>query len=98
MITVHLHADYYLNEWFSPVIEVNGYFVTDEGPGAVPFSGVDAVSVGGGEGEDTIMGALGAEFRPFGPELALRAAYETELTDSVSLFGYRWTLSAVYEF
>lgn len=51
MITVHLHADYYLNEWFSPVIEVNGYFVTDEGPGAVPFSGVDAVSVSGGEGE-----------------------------------------------
>lgn len=98
MITLHVHADYYVNEWFSPVVEFNGYFVTDEGSVGLPFSGVDAVAVSGGEDEDTITGALGAEFRPFGPELSLRAAYETELSDSVSLFGHRWTLSAVYEF
>lgn len=98
MITLHAHADYYVNEWFSPVVELNGYFVTDEGPVGAPFSGVDAVSVGGGENEDTITGAIGAEFRPFGPELGLRAAYETELTNQVSLFGHRWTVSAVYEF
>lgn len=98
MITLHVHADYYVNEWFSPVVEFNGYFVTDEGSVGLPFSGVDAVAVGGGEDEDTMTGALGAEFRPFGPELSLRAAYETELSDSVSLFGHRWTLSAVYEF
>lgn len=98
MITLHAHADYYVNEWFSPVVEVNGYFVTDEGSGVVNFSGVDAVAVGGGESEDTITGALGAEFRPFGPDLGLRLAYETELSDKVSLFGHRWTFSAVYEF
>lgn len=98
MITLHAHADYYVNEWFSPVVEINGYFVTDEGPVGAPFSGVDAVSVGGGEDEDTITGALGAELRPFGPELGLRLAYETELSDAVSLFGHRWTFSAVYEF
>ena len=98
LVTLHLHADYRVNDWFSPVLEVNGYFVTDEGPGTTDFSGVDAVSLGGGGDEDTITGALGAEFRPFGEELGLRAAYETELSDSTSLFGHRWTLSAVYEF
>lgn len=98
MITLHLHADYRVNDWFSPVIEVNGYFVTDEGSVGAPFSGVDAVSIGGGEDEDTITGAIGAEFRPLGDELGLRLAYETELSDNNSLFGHRWTLSAVYEF
>ena len=98
MITLHAHADYYVNEWFSPVVEVNGYFVTDEGPVGAGFSGVDAIAVGGGEDEDTITGAVGAELRPFGPELGLRVAYETELSNSVSLFGHRWTFSAVYEF
>jgi len=98
MISLHAHADYYVNEWFSPVIEINGYFVTDEGSVKAPFSGVDAVAVGGGEDEDTITGAVGAELRPFGPELGLRLAYETELSDAVSLFGHRWTFSAVYEF
>lgn len=98
MFTMHLHADYHLTDWFSPVIEVNGYFVTDEGPGVVPFSGVDAVAIGGGEDEDTITGALGGEFRPFGPDFGLRAAYETQLTGNDSLFGHRWTVSAVYEF
>ncbi len=98
MITLHLHADYYLTEWFSPVVELNGYFVTDDGPGNTPFSGVDAAAIGGGENEDTITGAIGAEFRPFGPDLGLRAAYETQLTNNQSLFGHRWTLSAVYEF
>ena len=96
MVTVHLHADYYLTEWLSPVVEVNGYFAQDDrGP---PFSGVDAGSLPGGDGEDTITGALGFELRPLGPELGLRAAYETDLSSSTSLFGYRWTLSAVYEF
>ncbi|PXA05583.1 hypothetical protein DDZ13_01535 [Coraliomargarita sinensis] len=96
LITVHLHADYYLTEWFSPVVEINGYFAQDEG--VFPFSGVDAVSLGGGDGEDIWTGALGFELRPLGPEFGLRAAYETELSDNVSLFGHRWTLSAVYEF
>jgi len=98
MITAHLHADYRVNDWFSPVVELNGFFVTDEGSGTVGFSGVDAVSIGGGENENTLTGALGFEIRPVGNALGLRAAYETELNDSTSLFGYRWTFSAVYEF
>lgn len=62
LITVHLHADYFLTEWFSPVLEINGYLAQDDG---VPFSGVDAVSIGGGDGEDTWTGAIGFELRPF---------------------------------
>jgi hypothetical protein len=96
MITVHLHADYYLTDWFSPVVEINGYFAQEDGP--LPFSGVDAASLAGGGDEDTITGALGFEVRPFSDGLGFRAAYETELTDNVSLFGHRWTVSAVYEF
>lgn len=98
MITVHLHADYRVADWFSPVVEFNGYFVTDDGLGLLPFSGVDAVSLAGGDGEDTITGALGAEFRPFGEELGLRVAYETRINNALSLFGDRWTFSAVYTF
>ena len=95
MITAHVHADYYLTEWLSPVVEVNAYFAQDDS--AVPFSGVDAGSLPGGDGEDTYTIALGAELRVV-EGLGLRVAYETELNDNKSLFGDRWTLSAVYEF
>ena len=95
MITLHLHADYYLTEWFSPVVELNGYLAQDSG--LLPFSGVDAVSLGGGEENDTYTYAIGGEVRLL-DGLGLRIAYEDELTDNVSLFGDRWTLSAVYEF
>jgi hypothetical protein len=98
MLTVHLHADYYLTEWLSPVAEINGYFVQHEGDIDLPFSGVDAVSLSGGVGENTITGVLGFEVRPLGDDLGLRAAYETQLNNENSLFGYRWTFSAVYEF
>jgi hypothetical protein len=95
MITLHLHADYYLTEWFSPVLELNGYLAQDKG--ALPFSGVDAGSLPGGSENDTYTVALGGELRVV-DGLGLRVAYETELNDNVSLFGDRWTLSAVYEF
>lgn len=97
MITIHLHADYYLTDWLSPVVELNGYLAQDAAP-ALPISGVDAGSLPGGEENDTYTIAVGAEVRPFGENLGIRLAYETELTDNVSLFGDRWTLSAVYEF
>jgi len=96
LITVHLHADYYLCEWLSPVVELNGYLAQDSG--GLGVSGVDAVSLAGGEENDTWTVAIGAELRPFGEDFGIRAAYEEELNDNVSLFGHRWTLSAVYEF
>ncbi|NBB77987.1 MAG: hypothetical protein GVY36_00840 [Verrucomicrobia bacterium] len=95
MMTLHLHGDYYLTEWFSPVVELNGYLAQDKG--VLPFSGVDAGSLPGGEENDTYTVAFGGELRIV-EALGLRVAYETELNDNVSLFGDRWTLSAVYEF
>jgi hypothetical protein len=98
MVTVHLHADYFFHPMISPVVEVNAYFVTNAGEPGLPFSGVDAGSLGGGEDEDTYTGAFGLELRPAGPDLGLRVAYETELSDNVTLFGDRWTFSAIYRF
>jgi hypothetical protein len=97
MLTLHLHADYYLTEWFSPVVEMNGYLAQDDSVSPLDFSGVDAGSLPGGEGNDTYTIALGGELRVI-DGLGLRVAYETELNDNDSLFGDRWTCSAVYEF
>ena len=101
MLTLHLHADYFVNEWFSPVVEMNGYFVQEANNTitGLNFSGVDAFSINGGEDNDTITYALGFELRPLDESLGLRVAYETQLNnDEESLFGYRWSFSAVYEF
>lgn len=94
----HLHADYHVNEVFSPVVEVNGYSTLNEGNNvAVPFSGVDVANLGGGEGEDVVTAGLGFEVRT--PQIgALRLAYESPLTDNEDLFGYRWTASIVFGF
>lgn len=100
LFTVHFHADYYVCKWFSPVLELNGYFAPDaSGSENLPVSGVDVVSVNGGDDNDTITYALGFEARPLDESLGLRVAYETQLNNyEDSLFGYRWSFSAVYEF
>lgn len=99
MLTFHFHGDYYLNEWISPVLEVNAYFVTDDnGTGFPPVSGMDAVSLGSGKDEDVWTAAIGAELRPFESNVSIRAAYEREISDSINLFESRWTFSAVYPF
>ncbi|MGB8166666.1 MAG: hypothetical protein WCF18_04195 [Chthoniobacteraceae bacterium] len=96
-LTWHLHADYELCKYFSPVIEVNGYHVTDQGIPVTPFSGSDVLNLGGNKNENTITGAVGIEVRPCN-YVALRGAYETQLNDDHDLFGHRWTFSAVIKF
>lgn len=93
----HLHADYQLCNWFSPVIEINGYHVTDEGDVVTPFGGSDVLNLGGNKNEDTITLAVGAEIRPCS-KFAFRAAWETPLTDNVDFWGHRWTFSSVITF
>ncbi|MEM1097386.1 MAG: hypothetical protein AAGH92_01235 [Planctomycetota bacterium] len=94
----HARADYYLCEWFSPVVNLNGYHTIDEGDNTpLPFSGVDVANFGGGQSEDVITAGLGGEFRLI-DNLGLRGAYEFPLTDNDDLFGYRWTFSAIYSF
>ncbi len=93
----HLHADYQVCKWFSPVVEVNGYHVLDEGDVVTPFSGDDVLNLGGNKSENTITGALGVEVRPCN-NFAVRGAYEREISDDHNLFGHRWTFSAVIKF
>ncbi len=93
----HLHADYYICEWFSPVVEFNGYHVIDEGAVALPFSGVDVANLGGDASESVITYGIGGELRPW-KGVGLRAAYEAPITDANDLFGYRWTFSLVLSF
>lgn len=97
-ISWHAHADYYVTDWFSPVVEFNGYHTIDAGtnPG-LTFSGVDVANLGSGESEDVITMGIGAEFRLL-ENVAIRGAYEFPLTDNDDLFGDRITLSAVYSF
>jgi hypothetical protein len=94
----HLHADLWTCPWFSPVVELNGYHTLDEGDNTpLPFSGVDVANLGGGQSEDVITAAFGGEVRVI-DDLALRFAYETPLTKNDDLYGYRWTISAVFSF
>ncbi len=95
----HIHADYFVCEWFSPVVELNGYHTTDSSSTApVGFTGVDVANLGGGQDEDVITMGLGGEFRIPETDLAIRAAYEFPLTNDLDLFGDRFTLSLVYSF
>ncbi len=91
------HADYFVCDWFSAVVEVNGYHTLDNADGGgPPFSTLDVADIGGGP--DVVTAGIGGEFRVI-ENLALRAAWETPVTnDSGDLFGWRITLSAVYEF
>ena len=93
----HLHADYWINRYYSVVLELNGYHVLDEGREVLPFQGLDALNLGGGKNEDVVTIAFGDEFRAT-DQLSIRGAYEMPLTSKEDLFGYRWTFSAIYSF
>jgi hypothetical protein len=93
----HLHADYRLNDWFSPVLEMNGYHILDAGDSPLEFQGVDLANIGTGAGDLVITLAPGAEFRPH-KDIGLRGAFEFPLTNEKDLFGARLTLSAVWSF
>ena len=94
----HLHADYQVCEWFSPVLEVNGYHTVREDDHVVtPFGGADVADLGGNASENVVTAAFGAEVRPC-HYVALRAAYELPLTDDFDVYGHRWTFSAVIKF
>lgn len=93
----HLHGDYYVCEWFSPVVEVNGYHVLDEGTVTVPFQGLDVVNLGGGD-DPVVTGAIGFEIRPC-ESAQFRLAYEAPIVNQDDdLFGYRWTFSMIFSF
>jgi len=93
----HVRADYWVTEWFSPVIEFNGYHVLNAGESILPFQGIDVGNFGEGEDDPVISMAVGAEFRPCAP-IGIRVAGEFPLTDEDDLYGWRLTASVVFSF
>ncbi|MHC5114706.1 MAG: hypothetical protein ACYTGP_09790 [Planctomycetota bacterium] len=93
----HVHADYFVTEWFSPLLEVNGYHHINDGSAVLPFQGVDVANLGGVSSEWVVTMGLGAELRLI-DDFAFRLAYEWPLSDKDDLFGYRWTASVVWSF
>ncbi|QNN24828.1 hypothetical protein HED60_21960 [Planctomycetales bacterium ZRK34] len=96
-VSWHVHADYWLCEHFSPVVELNGYHTIGEGNRVVAFQGLDVDSLGGGKDESVVTVGVGGEIRPC-DNAGFRFAYETPITDANDLFGYRWTFSLVLSF
>ncbi|MGF1634494.1 MAG: hypothetical protein ACFCVE_11640 [Phycisphaerae bacterium] len=97
-LTWHLHADYYVNRFFSPVVEVNGYHKINAGDGVADINGLDVVNLGGdGKDFEASMG-VGFSLSP-AENISIRAAYEFPLTGSdEGLFDYRVSASAVFAF
>jgi hypothetical protein len=97
-LTWHLHADYFINKFISPVVEFNGYHSINDGNEVLPFSGADVANLGGGDLLITI--APGFEVRPLPDkaDLGFRVAFETPLSNETDLYGYRWTFSLVWRF
>jgi len=95
----HLHADYYVCDWFSPVVEVNGYHILNAGTTTLPEQGVDVANVGQGEDDPVVTLGVGFELRcPEAPGLGIRVAFELPLTDNTDIFDYRVTTSVVQSF
>ncbi|MCW5766628.1 MAG: hypothetical protein KIT68_11710 [Phycisphaeraceae bacterium] len=96
-ISWHLHGDYRLCDWFSPVLEFNGYHNLTENSSPLAFHGADVGNFGTGLDDPVITTALGFEVRPI-EKLGFRAAFELPLTGGDQLFGWRVTLSMVLSF
>lgn len=95
----HLHADYRVCERFSPVVELNGYHILDDGKNGVTDLNIgDVANIAGGQGRSLVTAGLGGEFRCPVTGLKFRAAYETPLSNGNDAFKYRVTGSVVWSF
>lgn len=95
IVSIHLRTDYYVNKWFSPLVEFNAYIpVSTEN-----FAGGTALGDLGNRStsEKSYTLGVGAEFRPI-ENLGIRGAYEFSVGSDDDLFGNRVTVSAVYSF
>lgn len=94
----HLRSDYRVNDWFSPVIEMNGYHVVNASNVGIALNGADVFNFGSPGADTTVDLGLGVEFRAGGCT-AIRFAYEFPLTNNVTdIYGTRITCSIVYTF
>jgi hypothetical protein len=92
----HLHADYYVNKHFSPVLEFNGYHTL-----STPTEGQDSVHGMdlGNFGDNTVytMG-IGAEVRPVDAVKARGAIEFPIFDDKDNLMDWRITASVIWSF
>lgn len=99
-IDLHLHADYEVNAWFSPMVELHGIHYSRSGR-ALPVNveGGDLINLGATMvgGQNVVTGALGARFR-FADNLSLGAIYGFPLTNRQDLFKDRVTVSLSWTF
>lgn len=94
----HVHADYGVCDWFSPVVEFNGYHIINAGVSPLPFHGLDVGNFGLGEDDPVVAFGAGFEIRPIGA-LGLRFAWEIPITDNDDdLFSQRITASVRFSF
>ncbi|MFT3784603.1 MAG: hypothetical protein QM770_00365 [Tepidisphaeraceae bacterium] len=96
LLSFHGHADYYLNKYVSPVVELNYYtpFSTTAGSAGTPaFADLGNLD----SSNKTLTIGTGLEVRPM-ENLGLRAAYEIPLYSKNDIYGWRVTFSAVYSF
>jgi hypothetical protein len=96
ILSLHFHADYYLNKWVSPVVELNYYQPVSASDFNQTFwNGGDIANLATDQSNLTL--GLGAELRPI-EKLGLRAAYEFSLLSNEDILDWRVTVSAVYGF
>jgi len=92
-----VHADYRICDWFSPVVEGNVYHVTSSRHPVLPIQGADVTDLGDGSSDDVWTVGVGFEVRPCN-SLAIRAAYEKNVSHPSDIFDSRVTVSAVIAF
>jgi len=93
-LSADVHADYRCCDWFSPVVESNFYHVTKSRDVALPIQGADVTNLGGVSGDDVWTIGVGAEIRPI-KHVAIRAAWEKNVTHPADVFDNRVTVSAI---
>jgi hypothetical protein len=92
-----LHLDYRVCDFFSPVAEANYYHVTQSRNAVLPIQGADVTDLGDGANDDICTLGVGAEVRPL-EHVALRAAWEKNVTHPDDAFDSRVTVSAIITF
>ena len=99
-IDYHLHVDYEVNEWFSPLVEVHGiYYSKNARALPIAFEGGDLINLGaaGVAGQTVVTGAVGARFM-WSEQMSMGVAYGVPLTSRNDLYKDRVTIDFTWKF
>jgi hypothetical protein len=96
-----LHAHYFVNKYFIPLVEMNGFTVltdADRLPG-LKTEGADLFNFGSGDADGRTFISLGVGLRskPF-DEVELGFAWEKMVTGPANVFDHRFTADVIYRF